>query len=135
MSDLARLRLIWEPRMLSISRIMLGLLFLEHGTAKVFDFPHLQNHQPWALARWAPRFSGRDPAREGDLGPCEPDGARGHFPISSRGALFRAGDGNVTCAGPRIIRHRALETSPNEVASAAGSRATGYDGHLYSCHA
>jgi len=41
MSDLARLRLIWEPRMLSISRIMLGLLFLEHGTAKVFDFPHL----------------------------------------------------------------------------------------------
>jgi hypothetical protein len=39
-SDFARLRLIWEPRLLSISRIMIGLLFLEHGTAKVLDFPH-----------------------------------------------------------------------------------------------
>jgi len=58
MSDLARLRLIWEPRMLSISRIMLGLLFLEHGTAKVFDFPHLQSHQPWALAGLNPGVQG-----------------------------------------------------------------------------
>jgi len=41
MPDFTRLRLIWEPRMLSISRIMIGLLFMEHGTAKVLDFPAL----------------------------------------------------------------------------------------------
>jgi putative oxidoreductase len=44
--------------MLSMSRIMLGLLFLEHGTAKIFDFPHLQNHQPWALAGLNPGAQG-----------------------------------------------------------------------------
>lgn len=46
----ANLRVVWEPRFLSISRIMLGLLFLEHGTAKVLDFPHLPNHQAWAVS-------------------------------------------------------------------------------------
>jgi putative oxidoreductase len=44
--------------MLSMSRIMLGLLFLEHGTAKVIDFPHLQNHQPWAFAGLNPGAQG-----------------------------------------------------------------------------
>src|SRR5689334_10738895 len=44
--------------MLSMSRIMLGLLFLEHGTAKVFDFPHLQNHHPWALTGLNPGAQG-----------------------------------------------------------------------------
>ncbi len=34
----------WEPRMLSILRIMVGVLFLEHGLAKIFDFPHQQTH-------------------------------------------------------------------------------------------
>jgi putative oxidoreductase len=29
----------WAPRMLSILRIMTGLLFLEHGTAKLLAFP------------------------------------------------------------------------------------------------
>jgi putative oxidoreductase len=30
---------IWSPRMLSVLRIMTGLLFLEHGTQKLFAFP------------------------------------------------------------------------------------------------
>ena|SRR5579871_4388107 len=30
----------WAPRILSLLRIMTGLLFLEHGLAKIFDFPH-----------------------------------------------------------------------------------------------
>jgi len=46
MPDFARLRLVWEPRMLSITRIMIGLLFMEHGTAKLLDFPHQPTHQP-----------------------------------------------------------------------------------------
>jgi len=29
----------WTPRVLSVVRIMVGLLFLEHGTTKLFDFP------------------------------------------------------------------------------------------------
>ena len=30
----------FAPEMLSIARIVIGLLFLEHGTSKLFDFPH-----------------------------------------------------------------------------------------------
>ena len=51
MSDLTRLRLVWEPRLLSISRIMIGLLFLEHGTAKVLDFPHQETHKIFDLLK------------------------------------------------------------------------------------
>jgi hypothetical protein len=47
MPGFATLRLSWEPRMLSILRIMVGLLFLEHSLAKVLDFPH-----PLACRRW-----------------------------------------------------------------------------------
>lgn len=35
MMDLAA----WTPRVLSVLRIMTGLLFLEHGTQKLFAFP------------------------------------------------------------------------------------------------
>jgi len=31
----------WSPQLLSIFRIMFGLLFMEHGTAKLFGFPHV----------------------------------------------------------------------------------------------
>jgi putative oxidoreductase len=31
----------WAPHLLSLFRIVLGLLFLEHGTAKLFGFPHV----------------------------------------------------------------------------------------------
>ena len=33
----------WVPRILSIFRIMYGLLFLEHGTSKILHFPQATN--------------------------------------------------------------------------------------------
>jgi len=36
----------WAPRMLGILRIVAGLLFLEHGTQKLFGFPMGPNPQP-----------------------------------------------------------------------------------------
>jgi putative oxidoreductase len=36
----------WSPRMLSVLRIMTGLLFLEHGTQKLLDFPPRTNPAP-----------------------------------------------------------------------------------------
>jgi putative oxidoreductase len=56
--DLATLRLTWEPRMLSILRIMVGLLYMEHGLAKILDFPHQPNHTPYALFTLNPGFQG-----------------------------------------------------------------------------
>jgi len=32
----------WSPRLLSVLRIMSGLLFLQHGTAKFLGVPHIQ---------------------------------------------------------------------------------------------
>src|SRR5438874_8769646 len=58
MGSLAELRLAWEPRMLSILRIMTGLLFLEHGTAKIFDFPHQPDHKTWVLMTLVPGIQG-----------------------------------------------------------------------------
>ena len=34
-------RAVWAPRVLSLLRIMAGLLFIEHGLAKYFQFPHV----------------------------------------------------------------------------------------------
>ena len=39
MSDLIKIRSEWEPRVLAIMRIVVGLLFMEHGLAKLFGFP------------------------------------------------------------------------------------------------
>ncbi|MGA2058784.1 MAG: DoxX family protein [Bradyrhizobium sp.] len=36
----------YAPEVLSIARIVIGLLFLEHGTSKLFDFPHGTMAQP-----------------------------------------------------------------------------------------
>jgi putative oxidoreductase len=36
----------WSPRMLSVLRIITGLLFLEHGTQKLFGFPLAPNPGP-----------------------------------------------------------------------------------------
>ena len=47
MPDVTNLRLVWEPRLLSIVRIMFGLLFLEHGLAKVAGFPLQPTHVPF----------------------------------------------------------------------------------------
>ena len=44
--------------MLSILRIMVGLVFLEHGLAKILDFPHPPNHAPYALFTLNPGLQG-----------------------------------------------------------------------------
>ena len=58
MSDLATLRLTWEPRELSILRMMVGLLYTEHGLAKVLGFPLQRNHAPYALFNLNPGRQG-----------------------------------------------------------------------------
>lgn len=55
MSELAAF---WAPRLLSVWRIIVGLLFLEHGLAKLFDFPHLPNHHPYVLFTLVPGLAG-----------------------------------------------------------------------------
>lgn len=40
MSSLDRVSSKYAPELLSIARIVIGLLFLEHGLSKLFDFPH-----------------------------------------------------------------------------------------------
>lgn len=58
MFDWARLRPIWEPRALSILRIMVGLLFLEHGLNKLFNFPASPNHAAYTLFTLVPGVQG-----------------------------------------------------------------------------
>ena len=58
MTDLATLRLTWEPRMLSILRVMVGLLYMEHGLAKILGFPLQPNHAPYALFTLNPGLQG-----------------------------------------------------------------------------
>ena len=58
MLDWARLRLTWEPRMLSILRIMVGLLYLEHGTQKIFNFPARPNAVAYQLFTLVPGLAG-----------------------------------------------------------------------------
>ena len=58
MFDWADLRRTWEPRMLSILRIMAGLLFFEHGLNKLFNFPATANHVPYNLFSLVPGLAG-----------------------------------------------------------------------------
>ena len=58
MADLSRLRQAWEPRVLSILRIVIGLLFLEHGTQKIFNFPPRPNPRAFELFTLNPGLSG-----------------------------------------------------------------------------
>ena len=46
MPDFVTLRLTWEARMLSILRIMVGVLFMEHGLAKVLGFRFSRTMRP-----------------------------------------------------------------------------------------
>jgi putative oxidoreductase len=41
MAYLAEIRAVWTPRMLSLFRIVVALLYLQHPTAKFFAFPHV----------------------------------------------------------------------------------------------
>ena len=71
MPDSATLRLTWEPRMLSILRMMVGLLYMEHGLAKILDFPHQPNHAPCAPFTLDPSLrSEPPPAASVALGCC-----------------------------------------------------------------
>jgi len=58
MAVLTNLRRAWEPRVLSILRVMAGLLFMEHGLAKVFDFPPQPTHRPYVLLTLVPGLAG-----------------------------------------------------------------------------
>jgi putative oxidoreductase len=58
MFDWANLRPIWEPRMLSILRIMVGLLYLQHGLNKFFNFPPMPNHAAYNLLSLNPGVAG-----------------------------------------------------------------------------
>ncbi len=51
-------RVAWQSSMLSVMRIMIGLLFMEHGLAKVFDYPHQPNHVPFVLSGLNPGAQG-----------------------------------------------------------------------------
>jgi putative oxidoreductase len=48
----------WEPRILSILRIMVGLLYMEHGLNKLFDFPPTPTHVAYHLFSLAPGLAG-----------------------------------------------------------------------------
>lgn len=48
----------WQPRMLSIVRIVTGFLFMEHGLNKLFDFPSMPNHRPYVLMTLVPGVAG-----------------------------------------------------------------------------
>ena len=58
MVALSRLRQAWEPRILSILRIITGLLFVEHGTQKIFGFPPPPNPRPYHLFTLVPGLAG-----------------------------------------------------------------------------
>ena len=48
----------WQPRILSILRIVVGLLYLEHGLNKLFDFPPTPTHAPYHVASLVPGLAG-----------------------------------------------------------------------------
>ena len=56
--DWTSFRLAWEPRVLSILRIIVGLLFLEHGAQKIFNFPPRPNATPYHLFTLVPGLAG-----------------------------------------------------------------------------
>jgi putative oxidoreductase len=58
MMDWASLRLRWQPHVLSILRMVVGLLFLEHGLNKMFDFPATATHHPYVLLTLVPGLAG-----------------------------------------------------------------------------
>ncbi|HTV87804.1 MAG TPA: DoxX family protein [Stellaceae bacterium] len=59
MGDWQGLRLTWEPRILSVLRIVVGLLFMEHGLNKIFGFPvGPLPHHPYVLFSLVPGLAG-----------------------------------------------------------------------------
>jgi putative oxidoreductase len=58
MSGTTALQNEWQPRALSIVRIMAGLLFMQHGLNKLFDFPPTPTHAPYDLFTLVPGVAG-----------------------------------------------------------------------------
>jgi putative oxidoreductase len=58
MPNLAKLQSEWEPRVLSIVRIVVGLLYFQHGLSKLFDFPHSASRAPYNLFSLNPGLAG-----------------------------------------------------------------------------
>lgn len=58
MPDLKTFLGTWEPRLLSLVRIVVGLLYLEHGLNKLFDFPATPTHMPYAMFTLNPGLAG-----------------------------------------------------------------------------
>jgi len=52
MGFLAKHQAEWEPRALSILRIVVGLLYMEHGLAKLFAFPIAAGHPAMFQLLW-----------------------------------------------------------------------------------
>jgi putative oxidoreductase len=58
MAALSHLLQTWESRILSTLRIVVGLLYLEHGTQKIFNFPPRPNARPYELFTLVPGLAG-----------------------------------------------------------------------------
>ena len=59
MPNLTTLRVAWEPRILSILRIVLGLLYTQHGLFKIFGFPPGPTPaKPYVLMSLVPGLAG-----------------------------------------------------------------------------
>lgn len=59
MPNLTTLRVAWEPRILSILRIVLGLLYAQHGLFKIFGFPPGSTPaKPYVLMSLVPGLAG-----------------------------------------------------------------------------
>ena len=88
--------------MLSILRIMVGLLFMEHGLAKILGFPLQPNHAPYSLFTLNPGLQGLLELVGGLLLALDRFGI--FIPSRARGAVL-AGVGTACCAlaGPRRI--------------------------------
>jgi putative oxidoreductase len=58
MSEERGLAAAWQPRVLSIFRFLVGLLYMQHGLNKLFDFPPTAAHQPYVLFSLNPGLAG-----------------------------------------------------------------------------
>ncbi len=58
MSGAVAMRNVWEPRVLSVVRIVVGLLYLQHGLNKLFDFPPTPYYVPYNLFTLVPGLAG-----------------------------------------------------------------------------
>lgn len=48
----------WEQRVRSILRFVVGLLYMQHGLNKIFDFPPTPTHHPYHLLTLVPGLAG-----------------------------------------------------------------------------